>query len=113
MYARWAALVFCLPCTGCLLTNSVHIGPPQAPRGEGCAVTFEQLRYQDAISNYDQVGAVCANVTEGAADRYEFVRRGVAEEACGLGGDMVTVVGTCAVGKVPGVEYGVFRRRGT
>ena len=97
--------------TGCLATNSVHVGPPQPAKPEGCPIALEQVRPEEAAQTYEQVGAVCATVSEDSIYRHGSIRRRIEDQACGLGGEMITIVGTCSVREFSGVEFGVFRRR--
>ena len=113
MKTRMFICILLLSAAGCLATNSVHIGPPQSAKSEGCPIALERLRLEQTLRSYEQVGAICANVAEEAVYRYRYIRRGVEKEACSLGGEMITIIGTCAVGELSGIEFGVFRRRAT
>jgi hypothetical protein len=66
---------------------------------------------------YVQTGVLCAvgaQPTSSAdvyGERNDTLHRQIQEDACRLGGEMVTVIGTCASGRMSGVEIGVFRAR--
>jgi hypothetical protein len=100
---------------GCIQTNVVRIGEIQPPKRIDCPIRFEPISPQRAAARYDQVGAICVNVTDDAIYRSgkfaDSVRSRLAADACGLGGEMVTVVGACSLNRVNGVELGVFVER--
>ncbi len=100
---------------GCIQTNVVRVGQIQPPKPSNCPIRFEPISPQRAAARYDQVGAICVNVTDDAiyraGERADWVRTRLAADACGLGGDMVTVVGACSLNRVNGVELGVFVER--
>ena len=100
---------------GCVATNVVRTGEIRPPKAANCPLRFERISPQRAAARYDQVGAVCANLTDDAiyrsGDLADFVRSGLVADACGLGGEMVTVVGACSINGVDGTEFGVFVER--
>ena len=100
---------------GCIQTNVVRVGEIQPPKAINCPIRFERISPQRAAARYDQVGAICANLTDDAIYRSgelaDSVRTRLAADACGLGGDMVTVVGACSLNRVNGIELGVFIER--
>ena len=100
---------------GCLATNVVRVGQIQPPKPANCPIRFEPISPQRAAARYEQVGAICANVTDNAIYRSgelaDSVRTRLAADACGLGGEMVAVVGACSVNRMNGVELGVFVER--
>jgi hypothetical protein len=112
------ASIFCvvvLGLAGCLQTNVVRVGPIQPPKSINCPIRFEPISPQRAAARYEQVGAICANLADDAiyrtGDLADRVRSRLAADACGLGGDMITVVGACSINRVNGVELGVFAER--
>ena len=105
--------VLCL--TGCLQTNVVRLGKIQPPKPANCPIRFEPVSPQRAAARYDQVAAICTNLTDDAIYRSgelaDSVRSSLAADACGLGGEMVTVVGPCSINRVNGTVLGVFVER--
>jgi hypothetical protein len=86
-------------------TSSIPIGTPAPARPHDCKLSFARIAPAEAQAEWRQVGDVC--LTAGPYWPSEL-RAAVSEEACALGGEMVTPVGLCARNAT---EFGVYVRR--
>ncbi len=105
----------CLTLAGCVHSHYVAIGPPQPPKPPGCALRFVETPPEELVASHTRVGSVCIadeRVGEGQpALTYDSARAELSDEACALGGELVTRAGTCTVGKINGTEFAVMRAR--
>jgi len=89
------------------------IGPPVPPLPADCPVNLALLTPAEANALHPQVGALCVVVIGATAE--ELARAAPLDElrpyACRLGGDILVASGFCSLGKVSGVEFGVYRER--
>jgi hypothetical protein len=100
---------------GCVATNVVRTGEIKPPKAANCPIRFERTSPERAAARYERVGAICANLTDSAiyrsGDLADWARSSLVADACGLGGEMVTVIGSCSINRVDGTEFGVFVER--
>ncbi len=99
--------------TACERVRSIPIGTPAPARESGCSIDYEQVTPADAQSRWRQVGDVCVSAGSGSPTVQDFYSSGdlrdqLNDEACGLGGEIVTPVGLCANRKENGIEFGVY-----
>jgi hypothetical protein len=105
-----------LAAAGCVSTRRVAIGPPVPARPYGCDIAFGRLDPNDAARRLRLVGTVCV-AGGGASDGVDRVyarteaREALQEDACELGGELVSPIGLCSNGRVDGLEFGVYRDR--
>lgn len=111
------AVVIALTASSCVFSHAVAIGPPQSPRGYGCAVQFSQVAPEDLAAKYSRVGSVCVSDTFGDVYADSRERGELQARACELGGELVTASGACSVScgdsSCDGTEFTVMRARPT
>jgi hypothetical protein len=108
------ALCTCVPST-----HTVPLGSPLPARAFGCPVSFERVVPSDAAARWREIGVVC--LVKGGGGEFTIeeayapgdLRDALNEEACKLGGEFVSPVGTCANSKLSGTEFGVYASRTT
>src|SRR5262249_29883403 len=95
--------------------RGVPLGSPVAPRPPRCPIDLEHLAPADAAAQWRQVGAVCLStdptLTPEQVYKDEECRTALGDQACRLGGEIVTPIGTCTNYRAPGIEFGVYVRR--
>jgi len=98
-------LVILAALTGCTVVRFARVGSPSAAKPPGCPIRFEAMTPQEAFAHGErEVGSGCVAHMAGAqdwADFQESEKDQVRQAACGLGGDMVVVTGTCTEGGGP------------
>jgi hypothetical protein len=96
--------------------RGIRVGEGAQERPPGCALAYEQIAPADAQVQWRQVGDVCVSSGSSLAEpsveeAYEPGRDmnvALNEQACALGGEIVTPIGLCSNGKINGVEFGVY-----
>jgi hypothetical protein len=106
------ALVVLLPLfAACIPVNSVAIGPVQPPRPRNCPLRIVKDAPEDLQDDWQRVGAICLAGSRADILYWGATRDALTEEACHLGGELITASGTCSVGRDRGTEFAVMRAR--
>jgi hypothetical protein len=85
--------------------RGIPVGTPAPARPPDCRLSYERIAPAEAQAEWRQVGDVCLkNVRYWPGEAREVL----SEQACALGGEMVTPIGLCARNAT---EFGVYVRR--
>ena len=99
---------FSVDCAPYASARGIPIGTPAPARPPDCKLSYARIAPAEAQAEWRQVGDVCLkNVRYWPGEAREVL----SEQACALGGEMVTPIGLCANGKISAIEFGVYVRR--
>jgi hypothetical protein len=99
--------------TACGMARGIPIGAPAPARTPDCLLAYEQVSPADAQSQWRQVGDVCVSAPHGSPTIPDVYSPGdlhdlLQEQACELGGEIVTPIGLCTNKRENGIEFGVY-----
>jgi hypothetical protein len=112
--SRFLLLSLASVSAACVHARGIPIGQGASPRPAGCELRCERTSPSEAQARWQQVGDVC--VSNGGVpnpdveDAYQpgDMHDALTDQACALGGEIVTPIGLCTNGKSDGVEFGVY-----
>jgi hypothetical protein len=98
--------------TACVHARAIPIGSAAPSRPSDCELAYERASPRDAQAQWRQVGDACVD-----AHSVDVVYQpgsqhdALTEQACSLGGQIVTPVGLCSNGRHSAIEFGVYVSR--